>query len=72
MEFALSQPKWFDWRETSKKDISIELYAVNVTIGFDFGYDFDSEFATKWKASISIELKASKAIESDLGHDLER
>ena len=38
MEFAISQPKM------RKANISIELYASIVTIGFDLGHDLDLEF----------------------------
>ena len=66
-----------------KANISIELYASDVTIRFDLGNDLDLwifkvkcdldlwPFA-KRKAYISIELKASNVtIRFDLGHDLD-
>ena len=66
-----------------KANISIELYASNVTIGFHLGHDLDLEFSwsnmgfaisqlkkvstMKWKSHILIEFKASMTIEFDLG-----
>ena len=42
----LSQ-KWCDCHET-KANISIDLKASNVTIGFDFGHDLDLEFSRSY------------------------
>ena len=45
MEFAISPPQNGPVGTKRKANISIELYASNVTIGFDLGRDLDLEFS---------------------------
>ena len=45
IEIAISQLKMVQLSQTEKANISIELYASNMTIRFDLGYDLHLEFS---------------------------
>ena len=86
MEFAISQPKWSDCHETKSIHIDWTLglkcahriwpwpwpwpWIFKVKCGICSISAKNGPIATKWKANISIELKASNVtIRFDLGHD---